>query len=264
MAILLTNDDGIDAPGLRALGVALRGLDDLYVSAPAGNRSGVGMAITLDRSLEARRHADGESGEVRYSVDGTPSDAAKFGLQHVVLGKDVRLVVSGINLGQNLGTNIRCSGTVGAAFEAVSAGIPALAVSAGYSEEMNWEGAQYYARRLAEKILSMGSCEPMVFNLNVPCLPPDAIPGLVVARHGMGGFHDSLAVEGDGGRYCFKPVWREEVPDSDCDSAAFRAGYAVVTPLRFEMTYDGMMEGLCREWVGEVERFRPGVHGKKK
>lgn len=259
MAILLTNDDGIDAPGLAALAQALEGLDDLYVSAPAGNRSGVGMAITLDRPLEARKHADGPSGEVRYSVDGTPSDAAKFGLQHAVGGKPVRLVVSGINLGQNIGTNIRCSGTVGAAFEAVGAGVTALAVSAGYDKPVNWEGAKFYARKIAEKILAMPRREPFVLNLNVPSLPPEKIPGLVVARHGMGGFHDSLVVQEDG-RHCrLEAVWRNDVPDADCDAAAFREGYAVITPLRFEMTHDAMMDDLCEEWADDVRRFKPNV-----
>lgn len=256
MAILLTNDDGIDAPGLAALAEALAGLDDLYVSAPAGNRSGVGMAITLDRPLKAAKHPDGAAGEKRYSVDGTPSDATKFGLQHVVGDAVPRLVVSGINLGQNIGTNIRCSGTVGAAFEAVAAGVPALAVSAGYEEEMNWEGAKFYARKIAQKLLAMPRREAFVLNLNVPPLPPEKIPGLVVAPHGMGGYHDELSVRRDGDGYHSEANWRYDVPDGDCDSAAFRAGYAVLTPLRFEMTHDLLMDSLCREWADDVSRFK--------
>lgn len=257
MAILLTNDDGIDAPGLAALAEALAGLDEIIVSAPAGNQSGVGMAITLDRDLTAKRHPDGPNGEVRYSVDGTPSDATKFGLQHAVAGKDVRLVVSGINLGQNLGTNVRCSGTVGAAFEAVATGVTALAVSVGYDEPVNWDGAKAYARSIAERVLALRDCAPFVLNLNVPSLPEDEIPGLVVAHHGVGGFHDTLAVREDGKQYRAEAAWRMDVPEVDCDAAAFRAGYAVITPLRFEMTHDVMMDELCREWAEDVCLFTP-------
>lgn len=256
MAILLTNDDGIDAPGLQILGAALAGLDELIVSAPVGNRSGVGMAITLDRSLKATRHPDGPSGEIRYSVDGTPADATKFGLQHAAAGKDIRLVVSGINMGQNIGANIRCSGTVGAAFEAVAAGITALAVSAGYTQPMNYEGAKHYARKIAEKILAMPRHEAYVLNLNVPSSNPADVPGLVVARHGLGGFHDSLVVEQNGDQYHFEAEWRDHIPDDDCDAVAFNAGYAVLTPLRFEMTHNVMMDRLCQEWADEVRPFK--------
>lgn len=257
MAILLSNDDGINAPGLKALAEALKGLDEIIISAPADNQSGVGMAITLDRDLTATRHPDGSAGEIRYSVDGTPSDATKFGLQHAAAGKDVRLVVSGINLGQNLGTNVRCSGTVGAAFEAVATGVTALAVSVGYDEPINWEGAKYYARSIAEKVLALQPKEPFVLNLNVPSLSPDDIPGLVVAHHGLGGFHDTLAVRENGTHYRVEAMWHTDIPEVDCDAAAFKAGYAVITPLRFEMTHDGMMDELCREWADDVSRFSP-------
>lgn len=257
MAILLTNDDGIDAPGIAALAQALAGLDEIIVSAPAGNQSGVGMAITLDRDLTAKRHPDGPNGEIRYSVDGTPSDAAKFGIQHAAAGKNIRLVVSGINLGQNLGTNIRCSGTVGAAFEAVAAGLTALAVSVGYDDPVNWDGAKTYARNIAEKALTLKSSEPFVINLNVPSLPPDEIPGLVVAHHGLGGFHDTLAVRQTGKQYRVEAAWHTRIPETDCDTAAFKAGYAVITPLRFEMTHNEMMDELCREWADEVRLFTP-------
>lgn len=261
MAILLTNDDGIDAPGLAALARALAGLDDIHVSAPAGNRSGIGMAITLDRPLTARRHPDGPSGEIRHSIDGTPADAAKFGLEHILRDQPVRLVVSGINLGQNIGTNVRCSGTVGAAFEAVAHGVVALAVSVGWDDDVVWEGAQFHARKIAEKILAMeppaSPADAFVVNLNVPSLPPEKIPGVVIARHGMGGFNDALVAAGDGRHHRSAAAWIENNPGDDCDAAAFRAGYAVVSPLRFEMTHYPMMDKLCTEWADDIRRFKP-------
>lgn len=259
MAILLTNDDGIDAPGIARLAEALAGLDDLHASAPMENKSGVGMSITLGRSMRARRHPDGASGETRHSIDGTPADATKFGLQHVLANVAPRLAVSGINCGPNLGLNIRCSGTVGAAFEAVAAGVPALAVSVEYAEKVNWSGAMYYARKMAEKILALpGPIEPFVLNLNVPSRNPEDIPGVVVARQGMGGVRDVVRALPDGeDGYVLDADWQEIASDGDCDAAAFNSGYAVLTPLRYEMTYDDMLATLCRHWRDEIEPFKP-------
>ncbi len=264
MPILLSNDDGVDAPGLAALAKALAGLDDLVVSAPADNRSGVGMGITLSRGLEAKSLPAGAAGEVRYSVDGTPADAAKFGLQHLLKHRPVRLVASGINYGPNLGVNIRCSGTIGAAFEAVAAGVMALAVSLEYVPEPNWSGAMFYARKLAEKILAMPKIdEPFLLNLNVPSKNPEDIRGLVIARHGRGGILDTVKVEGDEGVMRLAPDWIKVSPESDCDASAFYAGYAVVTPLRFEMTHDAALARLLTEWKGEVESYSEVVKGKR-
>ncbi len=265
MPILLSNDDGVNAPGLAALAQALKGLDDLVVSAPSENRSGVGMGITLNRHLEAEHLSSGLSGEERYSVDGTPADAAKFGLQHLLKNQKPRLVASGINYGPNLGVNTRCSGTIGAAFEAVAAGVMALAVSVEFVPEPNWAGAIFYARKLAEKILALPAVdEPFLLNLNVPAKNPEDIRGLVIARHGRGGIHDTVKVSDDGGVMRLVPDWIQVCPDSDCDASAFYAGYAVVTPFRFEMTYDAALAQLLDEWKGDVESYSEVVKGNNR
>ncbi len=259
MAILLTNDDGIDAPGLAALAEALAGLDDLYVCAPASNQSGVGMAISIDKKLKPRRHADGPGGAPRYSIDGTPADSVRFGLQHVLGGVRPRLVASGINHGPNLGRNVRCSGTVGAALEALARGVPALAVSVDFVERPNWEGAKHYARLLAEKALEMAEekgREPFLLNLNVPSEPPERIRGLVTARHGLGGFYDDLVPHPDGKTYSLGGAWIDTPADSDCDAAAFTAGYAVVTPMRFEMTNEDLLADLNEKWKDDFAATR--------
>lgn len=255
MAILLTNDDGIDAPGLAALAEALAGLDDLVVSAPADNRSGVGMSITLGRDLQAKRHEDGPGGIQRHSLDGTPADAVKYGLQKLFGGKAPRLVVSGVNLGPNLGINVRCSGTVGAAMEAVVAGIPALAVSVDYVIPTNWDGAKHYARKLAEKALAMiedGRHGAFMLNLNVPAKPPEEILGLVVARHGVGGIKDIMTPRGQPDKYHLTPEWVPIVPEDGCDTAAFNQGYAVVTPMMLDMTHHGLLGALQDEWRDDL------------
>lgn len=256
MAILLTNDDGVDAPGIRELAAALAGLDDLHVAAPDENKSGVGHGITLTRNLRARRRPAGASGEARWSVDGTPADAAKFGLQHVLGGVPPRLVVSGINFGPNIGVNVRCSGTVGAAFEAVSAGVNALAVSVEYVTPTNWAAAKRYARKVALMMLDLPpGGEPFVLNLNVPSVNPEEIRGLVIARHGSGGVRDSIVVEERGDVFHLEADWIQTPSDGDCDASAFLAGYAVLTPLRFEMTDDSRMAFLAKQWAGEARLF---------
>lgn len=256
MAILLTNDDGVDAPGLAALAEALAGLDELAVSAPASNKSGVGMSITLGRDIKVVKQPDGPGGIPRYSVDGTPADAVKYGLQHLLRGKEPRLVVSGINLGPNLGINVRCSGTVGAAFEAVIAGIPALAVSVDYVIPTNWEGAKHYARLIAEKALAMadaGRYGAFLLNLNVPSKQPEEIPGIIATRHGSGGILDIMTPQGDGENYRHTGQWVEMPPETGCDMAAFGAGHAVLTPLQIDMTNHGMLADLLDGWKGEVK-----------
>ncbi|MCL2001394.1 MAG: 5'/3'-nucleotidase SurE [Planctomycetes bacterium] len=258
MAILLVNDDGIDAPGLAALIDALEGLDDLYVSAPDSNQSGVGMAISIDRDIQVKRHPGGPGGIPRYSLNGTPADAIRFGLQHILGGKPPRLVVSGINHGPNLGRNVRCSGTVGAALEALTRGVPALAVSVSFVANPNWEGAKHYARILTEKAVAMAgenNCQPFLLNLNVPSEFPDKIRGLVAARHGLGGFYDDLEPHPDGKTYSLGGEWIDTPPESGCDAAIFTAGYAVLTPMRFEMTDEDLLVCLKEKWKGDFAEF---------
>ncbi len=256
MAILLSNDDGIDAPGLAALASALAGLDDLVVSAPAENKSGVSGAISLGKLLSAARVPDGPGGMPRFSVAGTPADAVKFGLQHGMGGARPRLVVSGINKGLNIGSSVRDSGTIGAAIEAAGSGIPAIAVSTDWGDAPNWSAAGHFARILAEKMLALPpDSGAFVLNLNVPSCDPGAVRGLVIARAGRSGYRDVMIPEGND-RY---RLWAERVwagAGSDCDGAAVEAGYAVATPLRVDMTDRALMARLCGAWDG-VEAYRP-------
>lgn len=249
MAILLTNDDGIDAPGIAALAEALEGLDSLVVSAPAGNRSGVGGSITLGRSMKTVRHPDGPAGNFpRHSIDGSPADAVKYGLQRITAGNPPRLVASGINNGLNIGFNIRNSGTLGAAFEAAESGIPALAVSMRRSDTPDWRAAKHFARLLAAKMLALPAGRPpFVLNLNTPSCAPEEVRGLVFARAGLGGYND-LLVPGEDGRFSLHAEWIRTDADSNCDGAAVDAGYAVATPLRVDMTDAALMARLCGDW----------------
>ncbi|MDR1613355.1 MAG: 5'/3'-nucleotidase SurE [Planctomycetota bacterium] len=248
MSILLSNDDGIDAPGLAALADALSGLDDIYVSAPSGNRSGAGMAVTIGRDITPRAYPDGPGGFKRVAVDGTPTDAMKYGLQFLVPDRP-RLVASGINHGPNLGRNVRCSGTVGAAMEGLLWGIPALAASVDCVERPDWSGAKHYARLVAERILAAGDAfQPVLLNLNVPALPPEAIRGFALVRHGTGGFNEYFVSGGSGGAFQLGGEWLDTPLGECCDAAAINRGYAVLTPMRFDMTDVQALDRLRGDW----------------
>ncbi len=249
MSILLANDDGVDAEGLRELAQALSGLDDLYISAPSKNRSGVGMSITISDPMSAKRHSDWPGVKERWSIDGTPADAVKYGLQHLLKNNPPRLVVSGINLGANVGRNVRCSGTVGAAFEGLVSGFPALAVSVDYDLPTNWAGAKHYARLASEKLLELSRAESrLMFNLNVPSLPVDKIKGLKLTRHGSGGYLDNMIPHSQPGSYTLGADWLDPAIDSDCDARALSDGFATITPMRHEMTDQRMLDLLQSEW----------------
>lgn len=253
MSILLTNDDGIGAPGLAALAEALSGVDEIFISAPAENRSGVGMGITLGKPVVALRRPDAPDGVRRTAVTGTPADAVKYALQ-AWLERPPDLVVSGINHGPNLGRNIRCSGTVGAVFEALAAGIPGVAVSTDHFDPPYWEGAKHYARKVVEKALELaGRRRDFVLNLNVPGLPPEDIPGLICVPHGMGGYLERYVPHRlDADSFRVAGEWIETAPGKDSDAAAFTGRHAVLTPLRFDMTHRELLAEMAGAWKGRL------------
>ena len=249
MSILLTNDDGVDAPGLLALVDALRDLDDLYIAAPVKNCSGVGGAITLDRNLSVIRYPDWPGVVARTAIDGTPVDAVKYGIRHLLEDNPPRLVVSGINHGPNIGRNVRCSGTVNAAFEALLFDVPALAVSVEYLVPPVWDGAIHYTRLVAEHALDLAERRrDFVLNLNVPGLDPDQIHGLFFAPQGRGGYNDFLARIGTGDTFEPDGDWVAPEGGVHCDASAFTDGYAVLTPMRYEQTHDELLAQLESEW----------------
>lgn len=164
--LLVTNDDGIFAPGIAALAEALEPLGEVWVVAPETNQTAVSRAISLNRPLRAR-----PDGERRFAIDGTPTDCTYLGILEL-LPEAPALVASGINRGNNLAEDTLYSGTVGAAIEGCMMGVPSFAVSLGYGG--NLELAGKLARNLAEDILERGLPEGTLLNLNVPAHPaPD-------------------------------------------------------------------------------------------
>jgi 5'-nucleotidase len=254
--ILLTNDDGISAPGLQATRRALRELDDVVVDviAPNTNRSATARSITTRSplSVEEIHFEDGHSG---FATDGTPVDCVRFA-ELGLLGGRPDLIVSGINHGANLGDDITYSGTVAAALEGIILGIPAIALSQqssgggmGYvSGRFDFAVAAAFAAQLVERVRAEAMPEATLINVNCPAGEPN---GIEVTKLGKRIYNDKLNLieeSPDGHRryeiYGWQPGF-EEIEGTDLNAVA--KGRISVTPIHFDLTDHGGLESL-RSW----------------
>ncbi len=234
MKILVTNDDGIQAPGLWALAEQLAAVGDIAVFAPAREQSGVGTAISLHRSVGLSQVEPGLPGVPAFAVDGTPGDCVILGLEVM---KDVGLVVSGINTGANMGCDVLLSGTVGAALQGYIHGIPSLAVSIQARQDFHFDVAARVAGLLARKVYGNGT-GAILLNVNVPNLPRHEIKGIELTRVGKGGFSTAITMgrEGDWDTYRIsigKPWWSG---DAGTDIHAVENARISITPLQGELS----------------------------
>lgn len=249
MRILITNDDGIYAPGILALRRELLPIAEVTVVAPERPRSASGHAITLHKPLRIDTVAL-PGGGAGYASNGTPSDCVTLGLD-VVLGGQADLVLSGINKGANLGFDLTYSGTVSAAMEAAILGVPSIALSvAGDNPTDDFSVAARFARRLVQVVASEGLDRWTLLNVNVPALPEDRIRGVRITRQGRTQYTDRFDSRTDPwGRpyYWFCGTLKEEGPDAGSDLHAVSEGWVSVTPIRLDMTAEGMLERM-RGW----------------
>ncbi|MCD4813557.1 5'/3'-nucleotidase SurE [bacterium] len=249
--ILITNDDGIHAPGLAALAEVMQELGDIEVVAPDTERSAAGHAITM---LHILRVFDiYKNGDVfGRAVNGTPADCVKLALSNLI-AKPPQLVVSGVNPGPNTGTNVLYSGTVSAAMEGAIYGIPSLAVSMGtLKNKQDFRPAQFYARQVAAMMLEKGLPKGVMLNLNVPSLPQEAIKGLKTTFQSVYQYNDSYEKRKDprGRDYYWLSLEDAQVLDDspDADANAVAAGYASLTPLSLNLTQRDFL-GKMKEWM---------------
>jgi len=234
MKILVTNDDGIDAPGLWALASDLAKVGEVVVFAPVNEQSGIGTGITLHRSVELKAIDPAIPGLTAYAVDGTPGDSVLLGLE---VFKEADMVFSGINRGANMGHDVLLSGTVGAALQGYLHGRPSVAVSVAAGKEPRYEVAARLASVLARKISGNGS-EHILLNVNLPNLPLEEITGIELTRVGQGGYSSALMMGPDGSpdryRISIGPlVWNRE---TGTDLHAVDGGKISITPLRGELS----------------------------
>ena len=246
LLVLVSNDDGVHSPGLRALASALAPLGRVVVVAPDRERSAVGHALTLHRPLRiAEVAADW------YSVDGTPTDCVHLGI-HGVLDRKPDLLVAGINQGANLGDDITYSGTVGVALEGTLFGVPSFAVSLAARSGFRFQVAGQVARRVAEAVVARGLPRQTFLNVNVPNVEAwEDLRGLRMTRQGRRVFGSGVAEKVDprGKKYYWIGAqelgYVEEEVGTDVEALAH--GCVSITPVRTELTDYRFLEEL-RAW----------------
>lgn len=252
MRILLSNDDGIHAPGLRALHAALRELGDVTVVAPSAERSAVGHAITLSDPIKVNRvDVDGEF--FGYAVGGTPADCVKLAYC-ALCPEGFDLVVSGINLGPNAGISVIYSGTVSAATEGTILGIPSMAVSINSFTAPHWPTAGRVALDLARQIVARGLPPDTLLNVNVPNVTPDALKGYKVTRMGRSRFVETFDRRTDprGNVYYWMDGALELLGDATgTDLEALQQGYVALTPIWFDLTHRAALDHF-KDWAPPV------------
>ncbi|HEY3368486.1 MAG TPA: 5'/3'-nucleotidase SurE [Symbiobacteriaceae bacterium] len=241
--ILLTNDDGILAPGLNAVRRELERIPgmEVWAVAPDRERSASGHAITMYRPLFPLKADVPDAVGPCYSVTGTPADSAKLAIE-ALLPRHPDLVISGVNRGANLGTDLFYSGTVAAALEGPILGIPAIAASLDSWSSTDYAVAAHFTADLAVKVLKEGLPAGTLLNVNVPALPREEVKGVRITKMGRRLYRDQWDKRTDPrGRtyYWLAGELMELHNDADSDVATVEAGYISVTPVHLDLTrYD--------------------------
>ena len=243
MRVLLTNDDGVHAPGLEVLErIAARFADELWIVAPSEEQSGAGHSLTLSQPLRLRK-----LGERRFCVTGTPTDSVMMGLAHILADAKPDLILSGVNRGANLGEDVTYSGTVSAAMEGALAGIPSIALSQSYAREgmgdtVPFAAAEAWAERVLAPLIAAPFPARTLVNVNFPALAPDEVKGVRVVRQGIrdyGRLRIDKRTDPRGFNYYWfglRPI--QHTPGHLTDLEAIADGYITVTPLHLDLTHE--------------------------
>lgn len=243
--ILITNDDGIFAPGIYALWEAMQEVGQTTVVAPDTEQSAVGHAITLSDPLRVEGiHRTG--GFEGFAVSGTPADCAKIAIRSL-MDKKPDVLISGINRGANLGNNIIYSGTVSAATEGTMLGIPSVAISINSFNSDEFRGAKETASKVVHYLTNNTLPSGTLLNVNVPYCPPEEIKGIKVTRQGNQYFQDDFDQRKDPrGRtyYWMKGKIVDDDQELYYDSKAVCDGYVSITPIHFQMTNESYFTKL--------------------
>jgi len=243
---LITNDDGVNAPGLLALAQALRSIGDVSILAPHRNWSVSGHNKTLHKPLRVWPVALPDGVEA-LATDGSPSDCVALAAMGLI-ERPIDMVISGINNRANLGDDITYSGTVAAAMEGAIAGISAMAVSIEEGEVYHWQTAAGAAARIAQKLLQNGGMPTgTLLNINAPNLPAAQIKGYQVTRLGQRRYHDRLVVRHDPAGKPYYWIGGGEptsVLEPGSDVQALASGFISITPISLDMTHHGFLDTL--------------------
>jgi 5'-nucleotidase len=244
--VLLTNDDGIDAPGLAVLEeVAATLAREVWVVAPEHDQSGTSHSISLHAPLRFTHR-----GERRFGVSGTPGDSVIMAVRRIMFDGPPTLVLSGINRGANLGVETVFSGTVGAAMTGMLLGIPSIALSQAFTdrEAVRWDTARALAPGVIRRLLAAGWSEQACLNVNFPDVPPESAGTLTVSRQGAGLVKNINVIQRTDPRgltYHWLQFDRQPSPDRpDSETAIIASGRIAVTPLQFERTNEAAFAEL--------------------
>jgi 5'/3'-nucleotidase len=250
MRVLLTNDDGIHAPGLFALYEELRKDFDLEIVAPETEMSAVGHAITLTSPL--RVQIINKNGKFYgYGITGTPADCVKIAVQEL-LKTPPDVIISGINLGANVGVNVLYSGTVSASNEGAFFGIKSAAVSLNTRQNPDFGFAARFSREIIGFMTTHGLKTGTALNVNIPAVPVDQIGGVVITRQGVSRFREKFErrVDPRGNVYYWlsgeTPIEEE---DPEADASALKAHMITITPINYDLT--------CREEIERLKKCEP-------
>jgi 5'-nucleotidase len=244
--ILLTNDDGIHAEGLRRLKEISETLGDVIIVAPNTEQSAVGHSITLYDPIKAHEVIK-HGAFYGYAIGGTPADSVKLAI-HYLLPRKPDLVISGINNGANLGINVLYSGTVSAATEAAILGAPAMAVSVAAKKNPPFNSVFPFVRKIASWVLANRLPQGVALNVNVPALPPDKIKGIRITRQSLSRFHETFERREDPRGDFYYWLSGETTPDGVDDGVdifCLKQGYVSVTPLFYDLTAHKHTENLA-------------------
>jgi len=242
--ILLSNDDGVDAYGLKLLARVLSERDDLRVTvvAPADQQSASSHSLTLRAPLRVIDY-----GDRRYAVTGTPTDSVLVACEHILKDDPPDAVISGVNHGANMGQDVTYSGTVAAALEGAIFGLPSYAVSCTAHHPEHWDGVETFLRGHIDALLAQALPRNSLLNINIPDRPAAEIKGVRVAPLGSREYHDVITEQLDprGKPYLWiggnGPTW-DSRPGTD--ATLNHEGYVVVTPLRVDLTHERLLADL--------------------
>ena len=245
--IFVTNDDGITAPGIRALIETMNTLGEVVVVAPDRVHSGKGHAVTIHQPLHLDPITIDEGPQKEFKTNGMPVDAVKLGLAHAVDRKP-DLLVSGLNHGVNNSVNVLYSGTMGAAIEGAIEGIPSIGFSLdNYDWNADLEPAKHYMKKIAAQILQNGMPKGIALNVNIPNLPINDIRGIKVARQAMDKWNETYDKRTNPfGRdyYWLNGNFTYEDKGHDTDVYALKNGFVSVVPVQYDLTAHGLIDAL--------------------
>ncbi len=254
MRILITNDDGINSPGLTVLErIARHFSDDIWVVAPELDQSGLAHSLSLNDPLRLRKISD-----KHYAVRGTPSDCVIMAIRRLLAEGKPDLVLSGVNSGANMAEDLTYSGTVAGAIEGTLLGVRSIAVSQAYTYHEDervvpWETAETHAPDIIRKVLDFGFPDGVLYNLNFPNCAPDEVGGVAVTNQGKlaHALHIDERRDGRNLPYYWLMYRRSEtVPGPGSDVEAVEKRLISITPLRIDMTADNLREPLSQYFNG--------------